>query len=139
MYGPGGSYNVFAGKDAARGFVTGCFAEDSTPDLRGAEWTYIPMDVPDFDEPDVSGAQKTIREQEVRRAKKAVHATIEGWSKMFRGDGGKDYFEVGKVKREEGWLERLPRRKLCAQAQKGRPKSSTNAAKDAGAEYRGRP
>ena len=141
MYGPGGSYNVFAGKDAARGFITGCFAEDSTPDLRGAEWTYVPVDVPDFDELDgvkVSGAQKTVREQELRRARKQVQATLEGWGKMFRGEGGKDYFEVGTVKREEGWLEKLPKRKLCEQAQKGRPKPKA-AAKDPGAEFRGRP
>ena len=133
---------MFAGKDAARGFITGCFAEDSTPDLRGAEWTYVPMDVPDFEETEgvkVTGAQKSLREQELRKARKAVQATIEGWSKMFRGDGGKDYFEAGKVKREEGWLEKLPKRKLCAQAQKGRPKSSKNAANDPGADYRGRP
>ena len=143
IYGPGGSYNVFAGKDAARGFITGCFAEDSTPDLRGAEWTYVPRDVPDFDELDgvkVQAAQKIMREQQLRAARKKVRETIEGWEKMFRGEGGKGYFEVGRVVREEGWLEKLPRRKLCAQADKGRPKSSYgkgSTPKDAGEQYRG--
>lgn len=83
----------------------------------------------------MTGEQKSYREQEVRKAKKAVEQTIEGWGKMFRGDGGKDYFEVGKVKREEGWLEKLPKRGLCAQAEKGRPKPKDKA-KDAGAAYR---
>jgi len=138
VYGPGGSYSVFAGKDAARGFVTGCFAEDSTPDLRGAEWTYVPVDVPDFDEKDgvkVTAEQKKLREQELRKARKKVKDTIDGWTKMFNGEGGKDYFAVGTVKREPGWLEKLPKRTLCAQAQKARPKPKT-AGKDAGAAYR---
>ena len=135
VYGPGGSYNVFAGKDAARGFITGCFAEDSTPDLRGAEWTYVPVDVPGFEEKDVTKEQKKIREQELRKARKKVKETLDGWTKMFTGAGGKDYFEVGTVKREEGWLEKLPKRTLCAQAQKSRPKPKA-AGKDAGAAYR---
>ena len=139
IYGPGGSYNVFAGKDAARGFITGCFAEDSTPDLRGAEWTYVPIDVPPFDELDgvkVQAAQKIYREQELRKARKQMEQTLEGWGKMFRGDGGKDYFEIGEVVREGGWLERLPRRKLCAQAERGRPKPKVQA-RDPGAAHRG--
>lgn len=135
VYGPGGSYNVFAGKDAARGFITGCFAEDSTPDLRGAEWTYVPVDVPDFDEKDVTAEQKKLREQELRKARKKVKDTIEGWTKMFNGEGGKDYFAVGTVKREPDWLEKTPKRGLCAQAQKSRPKPKA-AGKDAGAAYR---
>lgn len=135
IYGSGGSYNVFAGKDATRGFITGCFAEDGTPDIRGAEWTYVSADVPAFDEP-ATGAQKSHREQELRKARKQVQATIEGWQKMFRGEGGKDYFEVGEVLREDGWLEKLPKRELCAQAQKARPKPKA-AANDAGAAYRG--
>ncbi|GAA6027258.1 hypothetical protein JCM8097_002533 [Rhodosporidiobolus ruineniae] len=35
MYGPGGAYSPFAGKDAARAFVTGCFQTHLTHDLRG--------------------------------------------------------------------------------------------------------
>lgn len=99
----------------------------------------MPIDVPAFDELDgvkVQPEQKKHREQELRKARRKVRETLDGWASMFRGDGGKkDYFEVGKVVREEGWLERLPRRKLCAQAKRGRPKPKDRA-KDAGAAYR---
>ncbi|KAI5247968.1 cytochrome b5 [Aureobasidium subglaciale] len=119
VYGPGGSYNFFAGRDATRAFITGCFQEDLTPDIRGAELTYIPVD----DDVGTSKAElKKRRERDTRLAKKRVHETIEGWSRMFRGEAGKDYFEVGKVKRAPGWLDRLPKRELCEQAQKQRPK-----------------
>ncbi|THW33240.1 cytochrome b5 [Aureobasidium pullulans] len=132
VYGPGGSYNFFAGRDATRAFITGCFQEDLTPDTRGAELTYVPVD----DDVDENGELKRVggrkgvtkaelkkrKERETRLARKRVHDTIEGWSRMFKGEAGKNYFEVGKVKREEGWLEKLPKRELCEQAQKQRPK-----------------
>jgi predicted heme/steroid binding protein len=117
VYGPGGSYSFFAGRDATRAFITGCFQEDLTPDTRGAELTYIPVD---DDKPSKAEA-KLRRERDTRFAKKRVQDTIEGWSRMFKGEAGKNYFEVGRVKREEGWLEKLPKRELCEQAQKQRP------------------
>ncbi|KAM3069527.1 hypothetical protein ACMFMF_008744 [Clarireedia jacksonii] len=43
-YGPGGSYHFFAGVDASRAFVTSCFTEDRTPDMRGVEKMFLPVD-----------------------------------------------------------------------------------------------
>lgn len=146
IYGPQGSYHVFAGKDAARGFITGCFAEDATPDLRGVEWTYMPAEIanPEFPIEEQGegkgmkedGAMKNRRAVELRKARREVQETLQGWAATFRGETGKDYFEVGRVKREPGWLEKLPKRRLCDVAQKGRPKSGTKA-QDAGAAHRG--
>lgn len=45
IYGPGGMYGVFGGRDASRAFVTGCFEPevDLVPYLEGVEEMYVPL------------------------------------------------------------------------------------------------
>lgn len=115
-YGPGGSYHAFAGHDASRAFVTGCFMEDRTSDLRGAEEVYLPIEDPD--EVISSGERKTRAEREKRVAKKRVQDEVDRWVQFY--SNSEKYFEVGKVIGVSDPTDPAPT--LCAQAQKGRPK-----------------
>lgn len=118
MYGPGGSYNLFAGTDASRGFVTGCFKEDRTQDMRGAELMYMPLDDPEVDKHWTNSELKVLKEQEKRQAEKKVYDGLKHWVDFFANS--KKYSFVGYVKRTADWLEKEPKRELCDQAAKGR-------------------
>jgi predicted heme/steroid binding protein len=117
-YGPGGSYSVFAGRDATRAFVTGCFLEDRTSDLRGAEEIYLPIE--DLDEDLSSGERKKRAEKERREAKRKVIGEVQNWENFYKNS--KKYFEVGKIVGVDTASGPAPT--LCDVAQKGRPKRS---------------
>lgn len=101
-------------------------------DLRGVEEMFVPVDDDEGGKEGeggeggkregLSGAEmKLRRERELRVARRKVAESVEHWEKFFGRKGGK-YFELGRVRREEGWLERLPRRELCEGARKSRPR-----------------
>lgn len=120
MYGPGGPYSYFAGCDAARGFVTGCFAEDRTPDMRGVEDMFLPLDDPEVDAQWTTAEMKAMKDKEMAVALKKVDDALGNWVKFFANS--KKYHKVGYVKKDDKWLEKEPKKTLCEAAQQGRSK-----------------
>ncbi|CAM1504005.1 Fc.00g015960.m01.CDS01 [Cosmosporella sp. VM-42] len=120
IYGPGGSYHYFAGCDAARAYVTGCFSEDRTADMRGVEDMYLPVDDAEVDSHWSEEELAEIKAQELKDAHKQVHDALKHWVDFFARS--KKYEKVGYLKREDGWLEKEPLKPLCKPAQNGREK-----------------
>ncbi|KAJ5682937.1 hypothetical protein N7462_006102 [Penicillium macrosclerotiorum] len=121
IYGPGGSYNFFTGRDATRAFVTGCFKEDLTPDLIGVEEMFMPVE--DVENEGLTNAERKIRrERELRLARTQIEKAVNRWEGFFRNH--KKYFQVGRVL-DDGVLDPLAgTRALCNGAKQQRPKRS---------------
>ena len=131
MYGPGGSYAHFAGVDAARAYVSGCFQEDLTHDLRGLEEMFIvgrgrteyDAELAEMralmEAEEKPGRVRWLRGRREKRRKEAwekVRKTIDHWDRFYREHDR--YFYVGKVLHES--LDRVPVRKLCQTGKKQR-------------------
>jgi hypothetical protein len=100
--------------------VTGCFDTDRTPDMRGVEEMFLPLDDPEIDGLYSSGEMKKLKEKERREAKEKVYEALKHWIDFF--GNSKKYTRVGEVRRETGWETKGPAPTLCARAQEGRGK-----------------
>ncbi|PYH49387.1 putative heme/steroid binding domain protein [Aspergillus saccharolyticus JOP 1030-1] len=118
VYGPGGHYNFFCGRDATRAFVTGCFQDDLTSDMTGVEEMFMPIDEPEEVEALSSGERKKRHEQDLRYARSRIERAVAHWQNFFASH--KKYFAVGKVvglDTQEGG----EKRELCKAARQQRP------------------
>lgn len=69
-----------------------------------------------------SPAELELRSKLERRvALDEVKESLENWVQILDGSTGRPYFWAGTIKREPGWLEKLPRRELCESAKNARP------------------
>ncbi|KAJ6789077.1 hypothetical protein PWT90_00379 [Aphanocladium album] len=111
MYGVGGSYHFFVGRDASRAYVSGCFKEDLTADMRGLEEMYLPIDDPEVDSMWTTAEMEEMKKKELEEAKERVHKGLKHWVDFFTNSP--KYQKVGYLVREEGWQEKLPFPELC--------------------------
>ena len=143
-YGPTGGYNIFAGVHTTRGFITECFAEDRTWDLRGVEEMFLELDqeldlfeegkwvelVRRFGSGDAEGGKGELSEERKKklsgrvdkRRKSAwenVERSINHWDSFFRNY--EKYKHVGEVIHRDTSGDLV--RKVCANALKQRPNS----------------
>ncbi|KAL2755457.1 hypothetical protein ACRALDRAFT_2105582 [Sodiomyces alcalophilus JCM 7366] len=118
VYGPGGSYSQFAGIDASRAYVTGCFRTDRTPDMRGAEEMYLPLDDAETDAHWTADELAALREREREAALERVHGALKHWVDFFANHEA--YLYVGRVVRPDDWLETSVPPALCDRAVRNR-------------------
>lgn len=100
--------------------MTGCFAEDRTADMRGVEEMFLPIEDPEVNKHFSAAELEEMRQKEREEADRKMHDALKHWVQFFRNH--KKYRNVGRVKRRIDWLEKEPKRKLCKQAQEGRPR-----------------